>query len=103
MCGLCGMFGVAGHWSDSAGETAASRAADRQHRVCVANEVLAVFGLALRDWMSRYVLASRTGRSAVVDNLGAVWPAAEALAGRPCDPLDDAVIAALEARRRPPG
>jgi hypothetical protein len=38
---------------------------------------------------------------AVVDNFGALWPEAERLSGRPCDPLDPAVIAALEADRNP--
>jgi len=32
----------------------------------------------------------------VVDHFGALWPAAERLAGRPCDPLDPEVIAAVE-------
>ena len=38
----------------------------------------------------------RTGRSVVVDHLGALWPAAEKLAGRPIDPLDPAVIERVE-------
>ena len=33
----------------------------------------------------------------MVPNLGALWPAAEAMAKRPCDPLDRALIAALGA------
>jgi len=98
MCGLCGILGVAEHWTDSAGGAAASRQADRQHRARVANAVLGVFGLKLADWMNRYTLTGPTGRSAVIDNLGAVWPMAERLTGRPCDPLDPAVIAAVEAR-----
>jgi len=100
MCGLCGVFGVAEHWTDSAGgdEAAAgrSRQAERQHRLRVANSVLGLFGLRLDDWMNRYTLKSRTGRQAVVDNLGAVWPMAEQLAGRPLDPLDERVVEAVE-------
>jgi len=101
MCGLCGILGVAEHWTDSAGGApgaTASRQADRQHRARIANAVLGVFGLKLSDWMNRYTLTGPTGRSAVIDNLGAVWPMAERLTGRPCDPLDPAVIAAIEAR-----
>jgi hypothetical protein len=97
MCGLCGTFGVAEHWSDSTGATAArSRRAERQHRVKVANAVLGLYGLRLSEWGSRFTLTSRTGRSAVVDGFGSVWPAAERLSGRSCDPLDPALLARLE-------
>lgn len=97
MCGLCGIFGVAEHWSDAPGPAEApSRRADRQHRVRVANAVLGLAGLRLSEWMSRFTLTSRTGRSEIVDHLGAVWPAAERLAGRALDPLDAEFIARVE-------
>ena len=98
MCGLCGMFGVAEHWTDQAGDEAGRRAADRQHRVRVANLVLEPFGLRCADWQNRLTLTSRTGRSVVVDHLGALWPAAEKLAGRAIDPLDPEVVARIEAQ-----
>ena len=60
------------------------------------NRVLAVYGLRLDDWSGRvWVLRDRKGRTAVVDNLGAVWVEAERLCGRPLDPLDADLIAAL--------
>jgi hypothetical protein len=96
MCGLCGMFGAAEHWTDQAGGAAGQRPADRQHRVRVANQVLELFGLRCADWQNRFTLTSRTGRSVVVDHLGALWPAAEKLAGRPIDPLDPEVVARVE-------
>jgi hypothetical protein len=103
MCGLCGIFGVADHWTDGAGLDAdrgsASRRADRQHRVRIANAVLGLFGLRLSEWMSRLTLTSRTGRTEIVDHLGAVWPAAERVAGRALDPLDPAFIARVEQLR----
>ena len=102
MCGLCGLFGVAEHWTDRAGADTggpASTYAERRQRARAASEMLDMFGLTLREWSRRYVLAGRTGRSMVIDNLGAVWPAAEQIAGRECDPLDDAVIDAMAARR----
>ena len=95
MCGLCGAFGVASHWSDG---TAGGPAA-RRHRARVANEVLGFYGLVLQDWANRFTLRSRTGRTALVDNLGAVWPTAEQLTGRVCDPLDPALLDALERGR----
>ncbi len=97
MCGLCGMFGVVEHWTDGPGVADAGRRADRQHRVRAANAVLRPFGLRVADWQNRLTLTGRTGKGAVVDNLGALWPVAERLAGRPLDPLDPALLARLEA------
>lgn len=97
MCGLCGIFGLEAHWTDDPGASPVSRRADRAHRARVANTVLGLFGLKLSAWADRFTLSGRTGKSAVVDHLGAVWPVAEKLAGRPCDPLDPAVIERMEA------
>jgi hypothetical protein len=95
MCGLCGSFAAA-HWSDGAPAEGTTPTADRIRRAAVANEILGVYGLSLRQWAGRYTLSSRTGRSAVVDGFGALWPAAERLSGRACDPLDEAFLARLE-------
>ena len=60
------------------------------------NRVLSHFGLELGDWGGRvYVLRDRKGRTAVVDDLGGLWTAAERLAGRPLDPLDPTLVGAL--------
>lgn len=97
MCSLCGALAGADHWSEAAGSR--SRAEARQLRTRLANAVLGHYGLALGDWMgSTYVLKNRTGRSAIVPHLGALWPAAERLAGRPLDPLDPTLVAALGRR-----
>ncbi|MGE0210606.1 MAG: hypothetical protein AB7S41_02835 [Parvibaculaceae bacterium] len=97
MCGLCGAFGVSDHWAASPGEASA---AERHGRASVANQVLGLYGLKLKPWGNRFTLQGPTGRSAVVDHFGTLWPEAEKLAGRPCDPLDPAVLEALEASRR---
>ena len=96
MCGLCGVFGVAEHWADGAGNSRA----EGQHRVAVANDVLASFGVRLAEWQGRYTLTGPTGGSAVVDNFGDLWPAAERLVGRVCDPLDPKILAAVERQGR---
>lgn len=98
MCGLCGLFGGARHWTDTPTERARTPEAERRHRVEIANLMLRPFGLRLASWAGRYTLASRTGRAAVVEHVGALWPTAERLAGRPCDPLDPALLAELERR-----
>ena len=108
MCSLCGILGGRGHWTESASspEVFAGRAEahtpgrERQHRTRILNVVLRHYGLSLSDWTAgRSVLRSATGRSALVENVGELWPAAERLAGRPLDPLDPALLAALA----PPG
>ena len=105
MCGLCGVLGAEDHWTDAAGtarvygraEAGRTRRQERLHRVAIGNKILAHYGLKLSDWQgSSYVLRNRTGRQEIVPNLTALWPLAEALAGRPCDPLDPAVIAAMQ-------
>ena len=84
------------HWTDQAGGSALERMAERRHRVEAANAVLEPFGVRCAEWQGRFTVAGRTGRSLIVDHLGALWPAAEKLAGRPIDPLDPAVILRAE-------
>ena len=90
MCALCGVL-LNEHWAEQDGGRRA-----RVFRAGLMNRVLDHFGLRLDDWQGRiYVLRDRKGRSAVVDNLGAVWSEAEKLAGRPLDPLDPGLLASL--------
>lgn len=93
MCGLCGMFGAAEHWTKGVGRQGQ---ADRQHQVRIANAVLRLHGLRCADWQGRFTVTGPTGRRAVVDHLGALWPEAERLAGKPFDPLDPALLARLQ-------
>ena len=68
----------------------------RFERVRLVNRVLDHFGLRLDDWSAAvYVVRDRKGRAEVVADLGELWQAAERLAGRPLDPLDPALVAAL--------
>jgi hypothetical protein len=90
MCALCGVL-LTSHWAERD-----SGQRDRIFRVRLLNRVLAYFGLEVGGWSGRvYVLRDRKGRSAVVDDLGSLWTSAEQLAGRPLDPLDPALLAAL--------
>jgi hypothetical protein len=106
MCGLCGTLGSEADWTDAPAmaEARTTRRAQRLHRVRVVNLVLAQFGLILSDWQgSKYQLASRTGRTEIVDNFAQVWPAAERILGRACDPLDAPLIARLGAKQNREG
>ena len=100
MCGLCGVLGAEVHWTDAeafgGGETR-TRRQERFARIDLANSILRHYGLKLGDFEGRtYVLRSATGRQELVPHLPSMWVAAERLGGRACDPLDPALIAALE-------
>jgi hypothetical protein len=55
-------------------------------------------GLVLEGNFGRraFVLSTATGKTEIVDNLAHLWMAAERLLGRPCDPLDEELIALME-------
>ena len=90
MCALCGVL-LTSHWAERD-----SGRRERVFRVRLLNRVLAHFGLELGDWGGCvYLLRDRKGKTAVVEDLGGLWAAAEQLAGRPLDPLDPALVAAL--------
>ncbi len=90
MCALCSAL-LTSHWAESG----AGRR-ERVFRARLVNRVLAHFGLELSDWAGRvYLLRDRKGKTAVVDDLGGLWVAAERLAGRPLDPLDPDLVASL--------
>ena len=108
MCSLCGILGGRGHWTESAsspevfaGRTEVHTAGrERQQRTRILNIVLGHYGLSVSDWTAgKSVLRSATGRTALVDNVGELWPAAERLTGRALDPLDPVLLTALA----PPG
>lgn len=101
MCGLCGILGAGEHWTDSDNALkqragAETRRRERAHQVALTNRVLKHFGLELSDWHgSSFVLSNRTGSSEVIDHFAALWPTAEKMIKRPCDPLDPKVLEAL--------
>jgi hypothetical protein len=113
MCVLCWQFVTEEHWTDrrvdegdsatmgSAGsdrERARRRA--RHHRTRVLNHILNFYGLQLDDWQSRsYVLSDRKGKTVLVSDLGALWPAVQQLLGQCPDPLDPWLLERLHPPR----
>ena len=90
MCVLCNVL-VNEHWAEQEGGRRA-----RVMRVALLNRVLGCYGLKLDDWSGRvWVLRDRKGRTRVVADLGSLWAEAERLVGRPLDPLDPELLAAL--------
>jgi hypothetical protein len=70
------------------------------HRVAAANRILKHYQMSLADWQgSSFMLSTLTGKTEMVDNLAHLWAAAERLIGRPCDPLDETLLAELEPDR----
>lgn len=105
MCSLCGVIGGNEHWTDAVARPGVftrnverlDRRRERARRVSAANDVLSAFGMSLSDWQgSAFVLATRTGKSEMIEDLGHLWSAAERLSGRVCDPLDPQLIARME-------
>ena len=105
MCALCGVLGGVEHWTDAVARPgvftrntdAPSRRRERMNRVAAANRVLSCYRMNLADWQgSAFVLSTATGKTEIVDNLAHLWMAAERLLGRPCDPLDENLIARME-------
>lgn len=108
MCSLCGVLGGNEHWADAVARPGVytrnverlDRRRERARRVSAANRVLAAYALSLSDWQgTSYLLSSRTGKTEIIEDLGHLWPAAERMIGRPCDPLAPDVIARAEATR----
>jgi hypothetical protein len=105
MCALCGTLGGDEHWTDAVARDGVytrnadpvQRRLERARRVRVANRALRPFGLRLSDWQGKsFLLATLTGKSEIVGDLGHLWPVAERLSGRTCDPLDPEFLARLD-------
>lgn len=110
MCALCGMLGGAGHWTESHSAPAAfagrehtpTASRERLDRSVLVNRVLGHYRLSVKPWSgASYVLRGGTGKTALVDNLSQMWAQAEKMAGQPLDPLDPALIRALDAQSSP--
>jgi hypothetical protein len=105
MCSLCGVLGGNEHWTDAVARPSVytrnvspiERRRERANRVRMANRVLAPFGMTISDWQgSAFLLSTRTGKTEIIPDLGRLWPVAERLSGRFCDPLAPMVIERLE-------
>ncbi|NBF04503.1 hypothetical protein GV819_19665 [Pseudomonas sp. Fl5BN2] len=96
MCGLCGLLGEDVHWSDPLGDELPRRR-ERLRRIAAINRVLAPFRLKVEDFQgSAYLLLGATGRQELANGLEQLWALAQAMLGRPLDPLDPLVLNHLE-------
>jgi hypothetical protein len=90
MCGMCGLLGGGNHWSNATLPVEGANARrQRLLQAAVANRLLSLFRLQLDDFHGQsFVLSSPTGARQIVDDFSQVWQAAEAMLGRPLDPLE---------------
>lgn len=110
MCILCGELLTHVHWTDrrslgadsdrrvtAGGPEGRMRQREKTQRVKLLKILLRYYGLTIDQWSGMgYVLSDRKGNTTMIDDLGALWPAAEKLAGRSLDPLDPGFLEALE-------
>ncbi|MCS0497701.1 hypothetical protein NVS89_21645 [Ancylobacter sp. MQZ15Z-1] len=104
MCGLCGVLGGAAHWSEGIGGRDGSgtarpwlRRQARQRSVALANEILRRHRVTVRDWQgTSFTVTGPTGRVEIAADLGELWVRVQAVTGRPLDPLDPALLEALD-------
>ena len=105
MCSLCGILGSNEHWTDAVARPGVftrntervDRRRERAKRVRIASRILTEFGMTLSDWQgTSFLLSTRTGKTEMVEDLGHLWPLAEKISGRVCDPLSHALIERLE-------
>jgi hypothetical protein len=104
MCGLCGLLGGV-DWTDDAPGTATGAGTPRRQarlrRTRLLDDVLSFHRLSADDWHGvSTVVRGPTGRTELADSLMALWAQAEAVAGRPFDPLDPALLEHLARRAR---
>lgn len=96
MCGLCGLIGEEGHWSDPLMATLPRRR-ERLRRIQAINRILKPFRLTVSDVQgASYLLQGATGRQALANGLEELWQQAELLIGRPLDPFAETILTALE-------
>ena len=96
MCSACGFPAAPGHWTDAGAPTPGDRLRLRFARLARINRLLAPWGMKAHDDGATpgLQLIAPDGRRELVADLGALWPAAERLAGRPVDPLAPRALAA---------
>jgi hypothetical protein len=90
MCASCGYPATPGHWTDAGATDPSDRIRARFRRAQVLNAVLRPYGLTAHDGglIPGIQIATLSGSQAIVDDLEAVWVAAERLSGGAVDPLD---------------
>jgi hypothetical protein len=108
MCSLCAALGASRHWTDAAGHDGfrarggkVTVRAEREQRVAILNRILNARGLTIADWGGNsFILEDQTGRRRNIYNLAGIWAQVHDLSGEAMDPLEPALLAAIELRHK---
>ena len=94
MCSACGYPAAPGHWTEAGAASAPDRLRSRFRRSQVLKSVLAPYGLTAHEdgQVVGIVVATLSGQHTMARDLAEVWAAAERLAGRAVDPLDERFV-----------
>ncbi|MFC7704565.1 hypothetical protein ACFQXB_10215 [Plastorhodobacter daqingensis] len=90
MCTACGFPARPGLWTEAGLEGPGDRLRARFLRAQILQRVLRPHGLTAHDdgQTAGIQIGTLSGARQIVDTVPEIWPAVEALLGRPFDPLD---------------
>lgn len=92
MCGACGLLTGSEHWDGLMTSDDQIRRI-RLLRLAHLKKMLRAAHVSIDDVHGQHFqLTGPTGKSALVVDIGAIWPAVAAVGGKPIDPLDTVYI-----------
>ena len=104
MCGMCGAWGAAGHWSDPArlqgrpGQDGGAPWRVRLAQAAALDALAAPAGVRVRDWQhTAWLVEHPSGSTELAESLPRVWEAVARLTGEALDPLSPQWLARAEA------
>ena len=101
MCGLCGVFGPEGHWSDTSGDfvklgKGKTRRSQRSYQIQILNSILKQNGISVSDWQgTSYLVSNGKGTTEIAAHVSAIWSIIDKTEQRSFDPLDKKLLTKL--------
>lgn len=101
MCGMCGIWGNAWHWTiaaapDANALSARPRIALRAQQAAALSSIAAPLRVRVFDWSgSSWLIDGPSGATEVAETLPQVWESIERVSGRKLDPLSDEFMLAF--------
>ena len=101
MCGLCGVIGPEGHWSDTSGDLVSvgkgkTRISQRSYQLGIINAFLRLNGMSVSDWQgSSYLISDGKGSTEIASHVSAIWSIVDKLNEKKFDPLDKNFLSKL--------
>ena len=101
MCGMCGIWGNAWHWTIAAAPVEGTsngrpRMAMRAEQGGALQRVASLQHVKVRDWSGTcWIVEGPSGNTEIVETLPQIWESVERVSGTRLDPLSDAFIDAF--------